>query len=174
MTVCDTSRLTAADVELLEHHLGDEISAQNEVLGRLTEQERLLVKNDVAGLKKFLAESDPLLARLQTLTEMRMRIMTLLSRRLGIQVDACTVRVVLESVDADDRQRLASSAAELHAILKNVEKRTRRVNVLLRHAAETNESLLHALLGDEAPLRLYRPDGQRTPSTGLPHFARDF
>jgi hypothetical protein len=174
MTTCETSRLSAADVELLEHHLRDEVGAQNEVLRRLAEQERLVVKNDVAGLKQFLAESDPILARLQTLTEMRLRIMSLLARRLGIPVDACSVSRVLESVDGDDREKLACAAAGLHTALKDVERRTRRVNVLLRHAAETNQALLHALLGEEAPLKLYRPDGQCTPATGVPHFAKDF
>lgn len=174
MTVCDAPQLFSADVELLEHHLAEEISAQREVLGRLTDQQQLLVKNDVNGLKRFLAESDPILARLQGLTEMRLRIMSLLAKRLGISVDSCTITRVLESVDADDRARLGKSADELRIVLKDVDRRTRRVNVLLRHASETNQALLHALLGEETPLRLYRPDGQRAPSSGLPHFARDF
>src|SRR5687767_7870038 len=161
MTVCEAPRLFSADIELLEHHLAEETSAQRELLGRLTEQQRLLVKNDVNGLKKLLAESDPMLARLQSLTEMRFRIMSLLAKRLGIPVDSCSVTRLLESVDADDGARLGKAANELRVVLKDVDRRSRRVNVLLRHASETNQALLHALLGEHTPLRLYRPDGQR-------------
>lgn len=172
MTVCEAPRLTSADIELLEHHLGDEIATQQEVMKRLGEQEGLLVRNDVAGLKKFLAESDPMLARLQTLTQMRLRIMSLLSRRLDMTVGQCTVKHVVEAAGGDDRSTLTGLAATLKDLLKDVDRRTRRVNLLLRHAAETNDLLLHAILGDSAPARLYRPDGSRAPSVGLPHFTK--
>jgi hypothetical protein len=174
MTVCEAPRLIPADVELLAHHLAEEIAAQQDVLRRLAHQERLLVTNDVNGLKQFLADSDPMLARLQALTEMRLRIMSLFARRLGVSVDSCTVARVLDNVDQEDRERLASAARELRSTLRDVDARTRRVNVLLRHAAETNEALLHGLLGGQAPLRTYQADGRRAPPPGLPHFARDF
>jgi flagellar biosynthesis/type III secretory pathway chaperone len=174
MSVCEISMLTSADIELLGHHLTEEISAQEDVLRRLGEQERFLVKNDVNGLKQFLAESDPMLARLQSLTEMRMRIMGLFAKRLGIPVDSCSVSRVLASIEPDDRERLSEQANVLRNLLKEVDRRTRRVNVLLRHASETNQALLHALLGEHAPLRLYSPDGKRPVTSGLPHFARDF
>jgi hypothetical protein len=174
MIACEAAMLASADVELLEDHLGEEIAAQEIVLERLAEQERLLVANDVEGLKTFLAGSDPVLARLQTLTEMRLRIMSLLGKRLGIPVDACTVSRVLEAAEPEDRTRLAGETERLKAILKDVSKRTRRVNVLLRHASETNQALIHALLGGQAPPKLYGPDGQRTQPSSVPHFSRDF
>jgi hypothetical protein len=173
MTVCEAAMLSCADVELLEHHLSQEIAAQGEVLRGLQEQERLLVKNDVEGLRRFLAESDPLLARLQALTEMRMRIVALLAKHLGIDPSACGLRDVLEAVADADRERLSAQAARLRSKLKEVDRITRRVNVLLRHAAETNEALLHALLGGPAPLRTYGPDGQATSSGAAPRFTRD-
>jgi hypothetical protein len=173
MTACEEAMLASADVELLEDHLGEEIAAQEVVLQRLEEQERLLVANDVPGLRAFLAGSDPVLARLQALTEMRLRIMSLLGKRLGIPVDSCTVTRVLEAAESEDRARLAGQAVKLKAILKDVSKRTRRVNVLLRHASDTTQALIHALLGGPAPVRLYGPDGQRSAPSGVPHFARD-
>jgi hypothetical protein len=171
MTVCEI-RLTSADVALLEDHLEAEIAGQEEVLKRLAEQEALLVRNDVAGLKRFLADSDPMLARLQTLTEMRLRIMSLLSRRLGVHVDACTVADVLDAADDTDRAALAALRENLRGVLVQVDRRTRRVNALLRQAADTNEILLHAILGDSPPARVYRPDGRRVPAAGLPHFTK--
>ena len=122
---------------------------------------------------RFLVDSDPMLARLQTLTEMRMRIMSLLAKRLGLSTEACSMDRVLEAVEDDDRARLEAQAAALKKLLQAVVRHTRRVNVLLRNASETNQALLHALLGEHTPLRPYLPDGQRAPSSGLPHFSRD-
>jgi hypothetical protein len=174
MSVCEQTRLSAADIELLAHHLSEEKAAQEEVLRGLIRQERLLVTNDAAGLRQLLVESDPTLARLQALTGMRMRIMGLIAKRLGVAAEACTLETVLEDLDGPDRARLASQAAELRKVIREVVLHTRRVNVLLRHASDTNQVLLHALLGEDAPLRPYLPDGQRAPSTGLSRFARDF
>lgn len=169
---CET-KLTADDADLLGCHLAEEVQAQQEVLRRLGEQERLLVAHDVDGLHRFLLDGDPLLARLQALTEMRIRITSLLGRRLGVPAEAVSVTRVLASVTPDVRGRIEREAAALRKLLAEVERRTRRVNVLLHSAADTNQALLHALLGEQAPLRPYRADGRRTPSSGLPHFARE-
>jgi hypothetical protein len=166
-------RLSREDAELLDRHLTDETATQQEILRQLAEQERLLAKHDVKGLKRFLVDSDPTLARLQGLTEMRMRIMSLLAKRLGVAPETVTVTRVLASVASPERDRLDGHAAELRKLLGEVERRTRRVNVLLRCASETNSALLHGILGEPAPLRPYGPGGQRGPATGLPHFARE-
>jgi FlgN protein len=171
--ISENPKLTQEDAEMLGRHLADEAATQQEVLGRLVEQERLLARHDVNGLKKLLIDSDPMLARLQALTEMRLRIMSLLGKRLGVPADSVSVTRVLADVPAEHKDRLDAHAAGLRKVLGEVEKRTRRVNVLLRCASETNSALLHGILGDAAPLRPYQPDGSRAPSSGLPHFARE-
>jgi hypothetical protein len=97
----------------------------------------------------------------------------MLGRKLGIAADDLSVSRILESVDSEDAERLARRSSELKRLLKEVAARTRRVNVLLRHAAETNRVLLHALLGETAPLRPYRPDGNPAPASGLSHFSKE-
>jgi hypothetical protein len=158
---------------MLGRHIVEETAAQREVLGKLVEQEKLLARHDVNGLKQSLMESDPILARLQALIEARMRILNLFGRRLGVPAESVSVSLVLESTGAAEKNRLNGHAAELRKLLKDVERRTRRVNVMLRYARETDHAILHALLGEQAPLRPYQPDGRRVPSSGMPHFARD-
>jgi FlgN protein len=170
---CEAPRLTQEDAELLGRHLADETAAQQEVLRQLVEQERLLARHDVNGLKRLLVDSDPVLAKLQGLTEMRMRIMSLLGKRLGIPPESVSVSRVLASIAPPHGSRLDGHAAELRKLLGEVERRTRRVNVLLRCASDTNSALLHGILGETAPLRPYRPDGQPVRATGMPHFARE-
>jgi hypothetical protein len=169
----EKTRLPAEDAEMLGRHLADEADAQQEVFRRLGEQERLLARHDVGGLERFLRESDPILARLQTLIETRIRILRLLGRRLGMPAESVTVTRVLERLDQPDRERLSGRAASLRKALKDVDRRARRVNVMLRYAADTNHALLDALLGSPSPLRPYQPDGTRAPSAGLPRFARE-
>ena len=173
-TLHEPMRLSTEDADLLGRHIAEEMAAQREVLQRLAEQERLLARHDVDGLKRFLRESDPILARLQGLTEARMRVMSLLGKRLGVPAESVSVSRVLESIGSAEKNRLDGDAAGLRILLKDVERRTRRVNVMLRYASETNHALLHTLLGEPAPLRPYQPDGRRVPSSGMPHFARDF
>jgi hypothetical protein len=174
MTLCAPARFQPADVDALGRHLDEEASAQREVLERLGEQEGLLVKNDVAGLKDHLVASDALLARLQTLTEARRRIVTALAQRIGLAVDRCSLDLILSELDEPARGEIAARASALRKAVEDVVRRTRRLTVLIRHASETNQALLHALLGDDAPLRPYLPDGRRATSSGMPHFARDF
>lgn len=171
--VCEVPRLSQEDADLLSRHLADETAAQKDVLSQLVEQERLLAKHDVNGLKKMLVGSDPMLARLQALTEMRMRIVSLLAKRLGLPPEAVSVTRVLESLGSSDKSRLGGTAAELRKLLGEVERRTRRVNVLLRCASDTNSAFIHGMLGETTPLRPYQQDGRRAPSSGIPHFARE-
>jgi hypothetical protein len=154
-------------------HLAQETEAQHEVLRRLGEQEKLLARHDVGGLERFLRDSDPILARLQGLTEMRIRILNLLGKRLGVPPESVSVTRVLERVGDPEGESLRDRAAALRKVLKEVDRRTRRVNVMLRYASDTNHALLDALLGGPAPLRTYQADGTRAPSAGIPRFARE-
>jgi hypothetical protein len=171
--LCENPEISQEDADLLGRHLAEETAAQQEVLRQLIEQERLLAKHDVTGLKRLLIDSDPMLARLQALTEVRMRILSLLGKRLGVPPESVSVTRVLASIAPPHKSRLDGNAAELRKLLGEVERRTRRVNVLLRCASETNSALLHGMLGEVAPLRPYQPDGRRAPASGLPHFARE-
>jgi hypothetical protein len=170
---CEKRTLPAGDADMLGRHLADEASAQREVIRHLADQERLLVRNDVAGLRARLADGDPMLARLQALTVSRMAILVVLARRLGVPADDVTMDLVLDAVDAADRDHLAARTFELKKLLAEVGHRTRRVNALLRSASDTNEALLHGVLGGQAPIRTYRPDGRRGPHSGLSHFTRE-
>jgi FlgN protein len=172
--ICESPTLSSVDADLLERHLTHETTAQQEVLRHLGEQERLLAGHDVAGLKRLLSGSDPVLARLQEITEARIRIMEALGKGLGRPAAEVTIARVLDALEPRDRDRLGARAAEVRKLVAEVERRTRRVTVLLRCAAETNDALLHGILGGEAPLRPYQPDGRRAPSAGLSHFTREF
>src|SRR5436190_19246395 len=108
--------LATEDAEMLGRHLVDEADAQQEVLKRLCEQEKLLARHDVKGLEKLLVESDPILARLQGLLQTRIRITSLIGRRLGVPPESVSVSRVLEKVAPPDRDRLSGRAAELRRL----------------------------------------------------------
>jgi hypothetical protein len=173
-TTIECEPLAAEDADMLARHLADETEAQREVLRRLADQERLLARHDIRSLERNLLESDPILARLQTLMQTRIRIMTLLGKRLGVAPEAVSMSQVAARVGPEARDRLVRAAAELRKVLEDVARHTGRVNVMLRYAADTDRALLDALLGGQSPLRPYGQDGRRQASSALPRFAREF
>lgn len=168
-------RLTSADAAQLSSYLQDEVAAQSHAFDRMTEKERLIVKQDVPGLQKFLTEAEPLLAQMEELTQRRLRIMALVGRRLGLAPDLVTMQTVIEHADDADRDELTTHTSRLRDVLQKVGRLNRRINVLIRHALDTNRALLHALFGDGSPrVRSYGAGGKPVDPVSVgPRFSRE-
>ncbi len=169
------SRVTSADAAQLSSYLRDELTIQDVVQQRLVEKERLIVKQDTAGLQALLAECEPVLQHLEELTQRRLRILSLIGRRLGLPAEDITMQEVIDHTDEPDRAELADLREKLRDRLQQVGRLNRRVNVLIRHALDTNRALLHVLFGERQPrARGYAASGQPVDTISpSPHFSRE-
>ncbi len=144
-----TASLANADVSLLIQYLNDEIVVQSAVIDYLHKKETILIKQDAAALATVMEEGEPILQQVEELTQRRVRVLTSLGRRIGLDTDDITLSAVIAAAPEGARQELLVAQSTLKERLSNAGLRNRRISVLIRHALDVNRGLVAALFGNE-------------------------
>jgi len=152
-TMTNTDTLTSTDVDLLVAYMADEEASQRDLLEKLERKEECLVRQDLDALQQCLAETEPIVARLEACTRRRVRILRAIGGRLGVDPEEIRVATLVSRAPAGDRRRLEEAREKLRDVLARIGRQNRRNHVLIKNGIEVNDALVRALFGggEEAP-----------------------
>lgn len=153
------AELGAAEAEVLEAQIREDLAAQRELLETLREKERLLIKQDLPGLEGWIAGTLPLFARIDTAGEHRRRIFGRFGKDLGLG-PAPRLAQLVERAGLGRRPALVALRADLVATARAVFRQNQRNALLARESISLNDEIVRRIFSMPSTARTYDAGGQ--------------
>ncbi len=127
--------------------LQEEADLHRRLLGLAREEQRALVRGDVEGLQKIVAEQERLVGQVRALEQARRQLLDLVAERVGRQVEELTLRELVYLSPPDVGRRLAEQREVLTGLLQQLADVNKANALLIRSHLEQIQTVISLLAG---------------------------
>ena len=151
-------RHSESDARLLAGWMNEETEVQNELAVMFEQLERHLVAARSADVEAFLRGQESLIERLEAAAHRREKV---LGRMLqGAPPTRENISMLIERAPFGMRAELEAARRRLRTVVRDVRRRTLRVQVLARHAIQLNRELVRGLFSVVGGPTVYSEQGE--------------